>query len=144
MNALLGLFMNKSKFMDIKEGPWKPFKIYHLNGTSYGGLTGNPDGFRKYIQALLKTNSVLLSDEYKRILFTENFTNSNKATGMCLSWFRGELNGHIYFSHAGGGGGYYCEIRIYPEAGMGSVLMYNRTGVSDERFLDKLDTYFIK
>ncbi|MCP4978180.1 MAG: beta-lactamase family protein, partial [Maribacter sp.] len=49
-----------------------------------------------------------------------------------------------YFTHAGGGGGYYCEIRIYPENGKGSVIMFNRTGIRDERFLDNLDNYFIK
>jgi D-alanyl-D-alanine carboxypeptidase len=144
INAILGLFMDKTKFMDKAEGGWKPFNIYHLNGTSYGGLTGTPDGFRKYIQELLKTNCALISDEYKKMLFTENFTNSNKATGMCLSWFRGQLNGQEYFTHAGGGGGYYIEVRIYPKAGIGSVIMFNRTGMRDERILDNLDKYYFE
>jgi hypothetical protein len=47
------------------------------------------------------------------------------------------------FSHAGGGGGFYCEIRIYPDKGTGSVVMFNRTGMRDERFLDKPDIYFL-
>ena len=62
---------------------------------------------------------------------------------MCLSWFRGALNEQEYFAHAGGGGGYYDEIRIYPDLGIGSVIMYNRSGTTDERILDKLDKYFI-
>ena len=77
------------------------------------------------------------------MLFDENVTNSNKSTGMCLSWFRGHLNGQEYFAHAGGGGGYYCEIRIYPKLGRGSVIMFNRSGMKDERFLDKLDILYI-
>ena len=56
---------------------------------------------------------------------------------MCLSWFKGELEGHTYFAHAGGGF-YYCEIRLYPELGTGSVIMFNRTGMTDARFLDKV------
>jgi len=32
------------------------------------------------------------------------------------------LNGIKYFTHAGGGGGYYCEIRIYPDIKRGSVI----------------------
>jgi len=143
VNGILGFFFDKSKYMDISEGKWKPFKNLYLNGTSYGGLLGSPDSFRKYIQELLKPNSILLSDEYKENLFIENYTNSNKATGMCLSWFRGELKGQVYYTHAGGGGGYYCEIRIYRDLGIGSVIMYNRSGMTDERFLDKLDKYFI-
>jgi D-alanyl-D-alanine carboxypeptidase len=143
MNGILGFFIDKSKYMDKAEGNWKPFKSYYVNGASYGGLIGKPDAFVKYIQELLKTNSQVISDEYKEMLFSENFTNSKKPTGMCLSWFRGDLNGHEYFAHAGGGGGYYCEIRIYPDLSLGSIIMFNRSGMTDERFLDKLDKYYI-
>ena len=62
---------------------------------------------------------------------------------MCLSWFKGSLNGQTYFAHAGGGF-YYCEIRLYPVLGNGSVIMFNRSGMSDVRFLDKIDTCFLK
>jgi len=95
---------------------------------------GTPTAFVRYIQELLKDGGNLISSEYKQMLFEEN-----KNTGMCLSWFTGELNGKKYFAHAGGAGGYYCEIRIYPEINRGSVIFFNRTGMSDERYLDKLD-----
>jgi hypothetical protein len=75
-------------------------------------------------------------------LFTENFTNGGKATGMCLSWFKGIINGQTFFTHAGGGGGYYCELRIYPDKNLGAVILFNRTGMRDERFLDKLHPYY--
>jgi CubicO group peptidase (beta-lactamase class C family) len=141
--AILGFLMDKSKYVNKSEGKWKSFKDNYVNGASYGGLIGTSNAFVKYIQELLKPNSRLLSDAYKKMLFSENYTTNNKATGMCLSWFSGHLQGKQYFAHAGGGGGYYCEIRIYPEIGIGSVIMFNRTGMSDERFLDKLDKYFI-
>lgn len=85
----------------------------------------------------------LISDDYKKILFTENYTDNGKATKMCLSWFKGELNKQEYFTHAGGGGGYYCEIRIYPGIGIGSVIFFNRTGLSDQRFMDKVNKTII-
>ncbi len=141
-NIILGLLIKKSKYMTLKEGNWKPFKNIYVNGPSYGGLIGTPVSLVKYIQDLLKNNSVLLSKEYKDLLFTENYTNNNKATGVCLSWFKGQLNGKRYFAHAGGGGGYYCEIRIYPEEGVGSVIIFNRSGMSYKCFLDKVDDYF--
>jgi len=140
-NAVSGLFFDKSKFVDGTEGKWNSFNDNYVNGASYGGLIGTSNAFVKYIQELLKPNSKLISDDYKKILFTENYTNDNKGTGMCLSWFRGQLNDKQYFAHAGGGGGYYCEIRIYPDHGIGSVVMFNRTGMTDKRFLDKLDKY---
>ncbi len=143
-NFILGFIIDKTKYMGEPEGNWKPFKNFYVNGSAHGGLIGTPDAFVKYIQALLKPNSVLIADNYKRLLFIENRTSDNKPTGMCLSWFTGQLNGHRYFAHAGGGGGYYCEIRIYPDVRMGSVVFFNRTGMSDERFLDKVDKIYFE
>lgn len=142
-NAILGFFFDKSKFIGETEGKWKPFNDNYVNGASYGGLIGTSDAFAKYVQELLTPDCKLLPDNYKSILFSENSTNSDKPTGMCLSWFSGILNGKQYYTHAGGGGGYYCEMRIYPNIGIGSVIMFNRTGMRDERFLDKLDKFII-
>ncbi|MBO0330509.1 serine hydrolase domain-containing protein [[Muricauda] lutisoli] len=142
-NLILGFLMNKSKYMGESEGKWRSFKSFYINGPSYGGLIGTPTSFIAYLQEMLKTNSDLLSDEYKQMLFRENMTHKGKNTGMCLSWFSGDLDGKKYVAHAGGGGGYYCEIRVYPDLKKGSVLFFNRTGMSDERFLDKLDKYFM-
>ena len=144
LNVVLGFMINKAKFLNnISEGKWISFKDNYVNGASYGGLIGTSNSLVNYVQELLKPNCKLITDNYKKMLFTENYTTRKKATGMCLSWFKGQLNGHQYFTHAGGGGGYYCEIRIYPDMGKGSVLLFNRTGIRDERFLDKLDKYFI-
>jgi D-alanyl-D-alanine carboxypeptidase len=142
-NLILGFLVDKSKFMD-KSGPtWKPFKPFYVNGPSYGGLIGTQDSFIKYIQELLNPDCKLISSAFKKVMFTENLTNSGKPTKMCLSWFKGELNGEKFFTHAGGGGGYYCEIRIYPDIGIGSVVFFNRTGMTDQRFLDKVDKIYI-
>lgn len=140
---LLGLFLDVKKYMDKTEGKWKPFKPFYINGAAYGGLVGTPNAFVQYVQALLKPDSVLISDAYKKMLFTENQLNKHQPSGMALSWFCDHLNGTKYCAHAGGGGGYYCEIRIYPEKGLGSVVMFNRTGMTNEKYLDKLDQYFI-
>lgn len=144
MNLIIGIFINKKEFRGPAEGPWKPFKPYYINGASYGGLSGNPEAFMKYAQEFLKPDSKLISAEYKQILFTENYTLDKKPSGMCLSWFTNEFNGQRYLAHAGGGGGYYCEVRVYPEAGVGSVIMFNRSGMSDEKFLSKLDKFFFQ
>ena len=130
--------------MDQAEGTWRPFKSIHVNGPYYGGLVGKAGAFVKYIQELLRPDSPLVMEKYNKMLFKENFLNNNKATGMCLAWFQGRLNGQTYFAHAGGGGGYYCELRIYPDLGIGSVIFFNRTGLSDERFLNRVDTYSIR
>ena len=142
-NAALGFLIDKGKFMEPKVGGWKPFRNFYVNGTPYGGMTGSRVGLMKYGQALLKKNSVLISEEYKNILLRE-YVIGNKPTGMSMSWFTGDLKGNRYLAHAGGGGGYYVELRIYPDLGVGSVIMLNRTGMSDERMLDKTDSFFIR
>lgn len=136
---LLGLLMDKSKYMDQNEGPWKSLKLFYLNGAPYGGLIGKPLAFVRYIQTLLQDENPLLSHPFKQQLFQENRTLSGQKTGMSLSWFTSQLNGHTFYTHAGGGPGYYCEMRIYPNLKYGSVIFFNRTGFSDERFLNKVD-----
>jgi D-alanyl-D-alanine carboxypeptidase len=140
---ILGLFIDRSKYLDKAEYNWLPFKNFYVNGSSYGGLIGTSYAFVRYIQELLKADCKLITEDYKKMLFTENHTNDHKSTGMCLSWFSGQLDNIKYYAHAGGGGGYYCEIRLYPEIGTGSVIMFNRTGMTDERFLDKVDKFII-
>lgn len=143
-NLILGFFIDKSKYMDKAGSKWKPFKPFYVNGPSYGGLIGTPGSFIKYIQALLKSDCQLITNDYKKLLFTENYTSRNRPTGMCISWFKGQLNGNNYFTHAGGGGGYYCEVRIYPDLGLGSLIFLNRTGMSDQRFLDRIDKIYLE
>jgi hypothetical protein len=143
-NFILGFFIDKSKYFGKTEDKWKPFNPFYVNGSSYGGLIGTSEAFITYLRDLLSPDCKLLTRDYKKKLFTENFTNNNKPTGMCLSWFTGTLNGVKYYTHAGGGGGFYCEIRIYPEINTGSVIVFNRTGMRDERFLDKVDKYIVK
>jgi D-alanyl-D-alanine carboxypeptidase len=141
---LLGLFLKKSKFMESGADGWRAFRPYYLNGAAYGGLIGTADGFARYVQALLEPESRILSDESRQLLFSENILHGGKSSGMALSWFKGELDGHAYFAHAGGGGGYYAEVRIYPELQRGSVILFNRSGMSDERVLDEVDLPFIR
>ena len=136
---LLGFLMDKNKFMSAPEGSWKPFRDFYVNGSPYGGLFGTAQGFMKYIQALLRNDGSLLPPDAMKQLFTENHTTAGKPTGMCLSWFKGAVRGHTYYCHAGGGGGYYSEIRLYPESSKGSVVFLNRSGMTDERLLDALD-----
>jgi len=141
-NLFLGWFVDK-KFMLRSIGKWKPFIYFYPNGAAYGGLMGTPKAFVIYLQDLLKGNSLILSSNAKEQMLAENKNKQEKPTGMCLGWFTDSLNGVRYVAHPGGGGGYYCELRIYPDLGIGSVIFFNRTGMTNERFLDKLDAVFI-
>jgi hypothetical protein len=43
----------------------------------------------------------------------------------------------------GGGAGFHCEMRVYPDAGLASVIMANRTSLNTNRLLSRLDRGFI-
>ncbi len=141
-NAIFGFLIDKPKFMDAREGRWKPFKPFYIHGAPYGGLFGSMKGLIRYGQALMEDSAILLQDTQKQILFREKSV-QDKPTGMSYAWFTGMLKGHPYITHAGGGGGYYVELRIYPDLHIGSVILYNRSGLKDERVLSRADSFFL-
>jgi D-alanyl-D-alanine carboxypeptidase len=141
--VLLSLLMDTKTYLGPAQDGWQPFEPFYVNGAAYGGLIGTADGFARYLRALLDPASGLLTEESRRLLFTEHLLSDGGGAGMALSWHLGRLNGHPYAAHAGGGGGFYAEIRVYPELGRGSVLLFNRSGFSDVRFLDRLDGHVL-
>lgn len=138
LNASLGLFIDRGKFLAGSYDGWSEFADLQVDGAAYGGLLGNAAGFGRYLLALLRAESPF-PRELQDLLFAPQTTKDGKAIPMVLSWFRGQLDGHAYFDHAGGGGGYYCELRIYRDLGRASVLLCNRTGIKNDRLLDGID-----
>lgn len=142
LSILLSLRAETRKHLGQRSGHWRAFDPILLNGAAYGGSLGTATGYRKYLQALL-TDDLLLNNAWRTQFFTGS-TLGGRPSGMALSWFTGSLKGHAYVAHAGGGAGYYSEIRLYPSLGRGSVVLFNRTGIRDERLLDKLDREFVR
>ncbi|MEP0365742.1 MAG: serine hydrolase domain-containing protein [Cyclobacteriaceae bacterium] len=136
---ILGLLLDKSKFTDTKVENLIPFKKAYLNGSAYGGLLASPNGLNIFLQELLSSESKILSKEMRNAMFMEQPLSNEKPSGHSLGWFTGSLSGEKYVHHAGGGGGYYLELRIYPEQGIASYVLTNKSGFSDQRVLDKLD-----
>jgi CubicO group peptidase (beta-lactamase class C family) len=144
INGILGFLFDKKKFTTkSSNAAWIKFNKYYVSGRAYGGLIANAYSLTKFIRELFRANSVLLSAEWKKIMFTRQKTNTGKEVGMTLGWFTGKINGVDYFAHAGAGGGYYCEMRSYPERNMITAVMFNRSGIRDERFLNKPDSHFL-
>ncbi len=143
LNFGLNFVFDKGKFMQDTYDGWTQFNYYYMNGYPFGGLIGNARGFAGYLKALLQ-DDLLISSVYKSKLFENQKTSDGEIIDQCLGWIRGRMGEETYYTHAGGGGGYYCEIRLYSQRKMASVIMFNRTGVSDERFLDDIDKLFLK
>lgn len=129
---LLGFLIDKKKFTRAATANWTAFNPHYVNGKPYGGIVADATGLADYLRAIL--NHKLFENPA-----TADLIFSRREPGMGLGWFAGQRNGEWYFSHAGGGGGFYCEIRVYPDSGVSSVFMTNRSGFTDERLLDKMD-----
>ncbi len=69
--------------------------------------------------------------------------NKGEPIEMSLGWHVGEFDGIRYFFKEGGGGGYHCEMRVYPANGIGTVIMVNCTNFSSKKYLNTLDRAFL-
>lgn len=131
-NLLLSFFLDRKKFISSGSGSFISFNNFLVNGKAYGGFVGNVRGLAQYLQQYLK-NKMFVDSSTQELMFTE------QKGGMALGWFTGTLNGNKYVCHAGGGGGYYCEIRIYPELKIASAMLRNKSSFGDLRLLNKID-----
>lgn len=141
---ILGFLIDRNAVLGEHTNGWHAFRPYYMNGAAYGGLVGTAEGFARYVQALLDPGNGVLSAESRQSLFSENVLANGKPSGMAASWFIGSRAGEPFFDHAGGGGGYYAEIRLYPGLNRGSVLLMNRTGLRNDRLLDTIDRAFVR
>ncbi len=140
----LGRFLMDKSVLGNDEGSWRHINNVYLNGPSYGGAIGSARAFSRILQDLLSENSKLLSSSTKQMLYIRQSTESGKKVDMTLGWHIGQLNNLTYYYKEGGGPGFRCEMRIYPESDIASVLMLNRTSFNFKKNMSKLDKNFVE
>jgi D-alanyl-D-alanine carboxypeptidase len=62
---------------------------------------------------------------------------SNRSNGII-----GSLQGERFFYKEGGGGGFHCMMRLYPDERLGTVVMTNATGLAVASLLNVIDPMF--
>ncbi|MBN1117776.1 MAG: beta-lactamase family protein [Bacteroidales bacterium] len=128
------------KYWLKKEGKFYSFEDLYINHSSYGGAFASSHAMLALGQELLNSDNTILKPETIKEMFTEQKLSNGKNAGHALGWWIGELDGHKYYYHPGGGGGYSCELRVYPDLGVVSVVMMNKTqDFSDLKLLSKFD-----
>ncbi len=137
-------FVTDKKFWGGYEDNWLRLKSHYLDGPAFGGLVGTARGFGRFLQDQLRTESVLLGAEAKRLLETKQTDRAGEPIPMTLGWHVGEAERGIYFYKEGGGGGFHGEMRLYPEKGMASVVMVNCTVFNSNRFLNRVDRAYLE
>jgi len=141
---LLKRFVIDEKYWDGSEGRWLRLRSHYVNGRAFGGLVGRARSFGRLLRDLLGTDSVLLGKEARRLLETRQTDGAGRPIPMTLGWHVGRNAGATYFFKEGAGGGYHSEMRVYPSAGIGSVVMTNSTGFRPSRFLNRVDAVFLE
>ena len=139
LNPMLGLFIDRKKFLVSSDDGWTRFNHMLVDGKAYGGLIGNAIGFIRYLQAILRREAPF-TDQLVETLWTLGTMNNGQSIPRGLAWFHGTLNSKTYFMHTGGAAGYYCEMRIYPDNNRASMIMTNNTGITNQNYLNRIDS----
>ena len=142
MNLVKGFVIDRALIGDY-EGRWLHIHDHYLNGPAFGGLVGNARGFGKFLQDQLRPHSRLFNDTTRQLFYTPERTTDGTAIPMTLGWHVGTAEGVRFFYKEGGGGGFHCMMRVYPVAGIATVVMTNATGFDVRRLLDAIDHRFL-
>ncbi len=118
-----------------RAGPWTVLHDHCVNGDAYGGLICNAAGLLRYASSLMVPGRLLGGAALGLLLDSGVGPGPSRSLG----WFNGQLHGARWCAHAGGGAGYYGELRMYPDLGCASALLLNRPGLRDARLLDVFD-----
>lgn len=124
-------------------GRWLTIRSQYVNGAAFGGLIGTARGFGKFLQDQLRDQSLLFNGTTKQLFYAQQQTTRGVSIAMTLGWHIGDLNGTRFFYKEGGGGGFHCMMRLYPEGGIGTVVMTNATGFDVRGLLNAVDTSFL-
>jgi len=125
------------------EGKWLKIENLYLNGQPFGGAIGTAKAISKVLNDLLQDDSVLLGRNMKKELFTQQHLETGESIHMALGWHIGYSDEITYYYHQGGGAGFRSEMRIYPDYGLASVIMTNRTSFKTKKWLNELDQTFM-
>ncbi len=141
MNLVKGLLIDRTLIGDYS-GSWLAIRSHYLNGPAFGGLVGTAKGFGMFLQDQLRDRSVLFGDDTRRQFYTQQQTARGIPVPMTLGWHIGDRDGRRFFYKEGGGGGFHCMMRLYPNDGIGTVVMTNATGFNVGNVLNAIDPAF--
>lgn len=142
MNLFGRLFIDRSVLGEYEDG-WLHIKNVYLNGPSFGGALGSATAFSKILQDLLSEQPKILKGKSVKLLYSKQKTETGEYIDMTLGWHIGKLNGVTYYFKEGGGAGFHSEMRIYPDNGLASVIMTNKTSFNSKKILNELDVNYV-
>ncbi len=106
---------------------------YNLVTSAIGGLVGSVFSFAPFVQSQLSDGSPLLSPETMQrmqALVATGRAGIESRVGVGLGWKIGLVGDCRFLNHEGGGAGFTSELRLYPDEGLGMVVLMNRSSMS--------------
>jgi len=142
LNLIKRLVINRA-LIGTYAGRWLEIRSHYLNGPAFGGLVGTCRGFGAFLQDQLRPQSALFSDRTRKLFYTPQQLSSGATVDMTLGWHVGTTGGARYFFKEGGGGGFHSMMRLYPDAGFGTVVIANSTSFDVRGLLDRVDNCWV-
>lgn len=143
MMNLVKRFVVDGELIGAYAGRWLHIRDHYVNGVAFGGLVGGARGFGKFLQDQLHPHSLLFDDTTRARFYAPQRAKDGTEIAMTLGWHVGAVGGVRCFFKEGGGGGFHCLMRVYPSAGVATVVMTNATGFNVGKLLDALDPLFL-
>ena len=143
MHWFYTLLIDTKKYYSSKTKKWQGLNNLYMKGLGFGGGFSNAKVLSKLMVSLMENK--LLNENSVKESFSKQLYKGNKPSKQTLGWWHGEVNGHPSYFHPGGGGGYSCEIRIYPKSGLVRVMMMNKTQTfGDLKMFSDIDKLWLR
>jgi CubicO group peptidase (beta-lactamase class C family) len=117
-----------AKVFDKPQGRYVSLRPFSLDTAAIGGLMGCARDFAPMISEFLSGNNGVLKAESRQAMLTQTSKGAAgivSKIGVGLGWKLGEVSGVRFWNHEGGGPGFCSELRLYPDHGVGFVIMMN-------------------
>jgi CubicO group peptidase (beta-lactamase class C family) len=141
---LIKRFVINQALIGEYDGRWLRLNSHYVNGPAFGGLVGTCGGFGKFLQDQLRPTSALFGESVREVFYRPEHTLDGRKVPMTAGWHIAEVDGVRYFYKEGGGGGFHCMMRLYPDRGIGTVVLTNATRFDVRGLLNVLDGSFPK
>lgn len=117
-----------------RHGAYLSLNPFHVDGPAYGGLSGDVLDAAKFLRMHLRDGEmdgacVLTPESARRMRVIEH---AGKPFAHGIGWFRRSSDStKPWVEHLGTGVGFWNVMRLYPDHGMGVVIMSNSTAAYD-------------
>ena len=144
MHWLFSMMVDTKKYYGVQHKDWQSYKDLYIDGVGFGGGFANARGLAELFMAVHK-NKIVNGESLQSTFEVQTYKDGKKESKHALAWWRGNVNGHQSFHHAGGGGGYSVEVRYYPDLGTVRVMMMNTTQtIGDLKRFENIDKLWLE